>query len=247
MAGEPVPPRARRVLAVLRSPELGLVCGAAVVVLLALGSFAIAATRDGASSGLRTDEVLPFFEQPSAWHAWFYLLLPICALYALNTILCTWDTTVDRWKKGQRSPWQHGPAVVHVGFLLALLAHLVGALGADEGEPLGVTAEWTDLGDGRQARVVDLRPEAHPNGQLKQLLATLEVREGGADAPAERVEVGFNRPLFSRAGSRLLLLAGADRGPVVFLRPRDAPGIPWALGAAVVMGLGLVLMGRRWL
>jgi hypothetical protein len=246
MVGELKATLPRRVLAVVRSPELGLLCGAAVVVLLGVGSFVIAATRDGASSGLRTDEVLPFFEQPSAWHAWFYLLLPACALYALNTILCTWDTTIDRWRKGQRSPWQHGPAVVHVGFLLALLAHLVGALGSGEGEPLGVTAEWTDLGDGRQARVVELRPEEHPNGQLKQLLATLEVRDG-TDGVGERVQVGFNRPLFSTTGSRLLLLAGADRGPVVFLRPRDAPGIPWALGAAIVLGIGMVLMGRRWL
>jgi hypothetical protein len=237
----------RRGLAFLRSQELGLLCGLAVVVLLAVGSFVVAATCDGASAGLRTDELLPFFQHPSPWHFWLYLLVPVLGLYALNTTLCTWDTTLDRWRKGQRSPWQHGPAIFHVAFLFALLAPLVGGFGSRLGETLVVGAEWTPLGDGRVARLGDVRPEFHPNGQLKQLTVTLDVAAEGRDVPDSTVQVAFNRPLSSGWGSRMWFLAGVDEGPVVYLQPREAPGVPWALVAALLLVTGTVLMGRRWL
>jgi hypothetical protein len=239
--------RSSRWLAFLRSQELGLLCGLAVVVLLATGSFVVAATRDGASAALRTDELLPFFQHPSPWHFWLYLLLPVFGLYALNTTLCTWDTTVDRWRKGQRSPWQHGPAFFHVAFLFALLAHLVGGFGSRLGEPLAVGEAWTPLGDGRLARIGEVRPEFHPNGQLKQLAVTLDLAPAGQDVPDATVEVAFNRPLSSGWGSRMWFLAGVDEGPVVYLQPREAPGVPWALISALLLVTGSVLMGRRWL
>ncbi|MBI4917515.1 MAG: hypothetical protein HY825_16870 [Acidobacteria bacterium] len=239
--------RKGRILRFLRSPELGLLCGGATVLLLAVGSFVVAGTRDGASAALRTDELAPFFTDPSPWHLWLYLLVPVLGLYGLNTLLCTWDTTVERWRKGQHSPWQHGPAIVHAALLVALLAHLVGGFGSRDGDPVVVGRDWTALGDGRRVRLGDLRPEFHPGGQLAQLTASLDVAAEGQDVPESTVEVSFSHPLTSGWGSRLWLLAGVDDGPVVVLRPRDAPGVPWALAAAVLLGSGLVLMGRRWL
>ena len=236
-----------RILPFLRSPELGLLCGGATVLLLAIGSFAIAWTRDGASAALHADELMPFFTEPSFWHFWFYLLIPVMGLYGANTLLCTWDTTIDRWRKGQRSPWQHGPAVVHLALLVAMLAHGIGGLGSHDGDPLFVGAEWTELGDGRWVRMGDVRPDFHPNGQLAQVTVSLDVAPAGQDVPDGVLEVSFNRPITAAWGARLWLLAGVDDGPVVVLRPRDAPGVPWALAAAMLLGTGLVLMGRRWL
>jgi hypothetical protein len=235
------------ILRLLRSPELGLLCGGAVVVLLAIGSFVIAGTRDGASAGLQTDELPPFFTDPSPWHIWMYLLVPVLGFYGLNTVLCTWDTTVDRWRKGQRSPWQHGPALVHVALLLALLAHGIGGFGSHDGRPLIVGDRWTELGDGRWVRLGEVRPDFHSNGQLAQVTVSLDVAPVGQDVPDGVLEVSYNHPLTAEFGARLWLLAGVEGGPVAVLRPRDAPGVPWALAAAMFLGTGLVLMGRRWL
>jgi len=121
-------------LAWLRSQGLGLACGLATVALLAIGSFVLAATRDGASAAVGMDDLRGFFAPPHLAHLWLYLLFPVAALYAVNTVLATWDTVTRRWRGGARAPSAYAASVVHVGFLLALAAHAVGGfLGEDRG------------------------------------------------------------------------------------------------------------------
>src|SRR5690242_5991067 len=112
----------RRLLPVLRSQGLGIACGLATVALLVVGSFVLDRTRDGASAGIAMDDLRPFLERPSIAHAWMYALAPVLALYALNTLLATWDSVVRKVRGGVRSFSAYGPAVVHVGFVLALAA-----------------------------------------------------------------------------------------------------------------------------
>ena len=52
----------------LRSQGLGLVCGFATVLLFAIGSVVISATRDGASSAIHMDDLRGFFEITHAIH-----------------------------------------------------------------------------------------------------------------------------------------------------------------------------------
>jgi len=199
----------------LRSQGLGILCGQATVLLLAIGSIVIAATRDGASAELRMDEVRPFFEQPALAHLWFYALVWVVALFALNTALCTWHGTMRKWRAGQRSLFHHGPALMHVAFLVALLAHAIGGFGAREEQPRVLTSEWRALGDGRRARLLDLRPELFENGQLKQVHARVEVEAAADDGakPAVTVQtVAYNRPLSTGWGARLWLLANQGTG-----------------------------------
>ena len=117
----PVPGAARpaRRLAWLRSQGLGLVCGFATVLLLAVGSVVLTATREGASASVGLDDLRGFFAPPRLEHAWLYLLLPVAALYALNTLLATWDTVGRKWRAGLRAPTAYAASVVHVGFLVA--------------------------------------------------------------------------------------------------------------------------------
>ena len=100
-------------LAWLRSQGLGLACGLTTVALLAIGSFVLAATRDGASAGIGMDDLRGFFDPPRIEHAWLYLLFPVAGLYALNTVLATWDTVVRRWRGGARAPSAYAASIVH--------------------------------------------------------------------------------------------------------------------------------------
>jgi hypothetical protein len=311
--------------ALLYSQGLGLTCGLATVVLLALGSVVIAVTRDGASARLQMDDILAFFRWPSPWHIWFYLLLPVLGLFALNTVLCTWRNLARLFKLRVRVPSAYAAAVLHIAFLIALVAHGVGGLAGGEGRPLLVSSQWRALGGGRQGRLLELSEERLPDGQPKHVQARLAVRDE-AGRSWETV-VGYNQPLSSGWGSDLMLLArygwrqeaqltdgvstctaapraictlGAHRlrvlavhpsghwGPVpavlvrpaggteqqffllpkrprkladqtvvrleavrdqplVLLRVRRAPGNPWALISALVLMVGLLMMGRRWL
>lgn len=187
----------------LRSQGLGVCCGLSTVLLLAIGSFVIAATRGGASAGLRLDEMLPFFDPPSIAHLWFYLLVPVLGLYGINTALATWHSVSIKWRNGFRQPWAYAAALIHVGFLLALVAHLVGGVGGKE-QGLLLRGEWSDLPDGRQARVTSVDLEQLPGGMPKAIRVAVEVRS--ASGLVETAVLGYNQPLSSGLGATLVLL-----------------------------------------
>lgn len=240
----------------LRSQGLGFLCGQLTVGLLAAGSVVLVATREGASAGVHLDDLTAFFEAPSWVHAWFYALVAVLGLYALNTALCTWDSVRARLAARTREPGAWGPIVIHVAFLLTLVAHAVGGVWTVDHQPVVVAGAWQDVGQGRAARLLMLETGALANGRPKWVEATLAVRDA---AGRERIEVvGYNQPLSERFGGELLLLEQAGQAPrpsgapgpptepAVLLRGRTAPGNAWALAAVVVMAVGLVLMGRRW-
>lgn len=308
-------------LAWLRSQGLGLVCGQATVLLLAIGSVVIANTRDGASSQLQLDELRPFFDAPDATHVWLYLLVPVMGLYALNTLLATWSSVARKWRSGMRSPFHYGAAVFHVAFLVSLVAHGVNGLWAQDQGVVALTDGWSPLADGTEARVSGVDVELGPGGMPRRVLGHVEVR----DADGTRaVTVGYNQPLWSGSSTvrllaswarqtlaatitdgrstcvavaggdcvlgelRLAVLAVHRRGhwgdaptaivetpererafllpgrfegvsgrrlllqevaptPFMALHTRYAPGVPWAMAAAILLGLGVVLLGRRWI
>jgi hypothetical protein len=312
----------------LRAQGLGVICGFATVVLLAVGSVVIPLTRDGASADLAFDEIRPFFTAPSVAHLWFYLLVPVFGLYALNVLLATWHNVVRKWRTGQRALSAYAPAVIHLSFLVALCAHLVGGLFSQETGRVLVGLEPTPLGDGRLARVISVDVDRLPGGMPKTVRAVVEVAPAGGGA-AERHVLGYNQPLsrgfgvdlhllqelrqvpggarlsaadaecaitvgesctvgrhrvWLRAlepaapgvdmlvarlaverpgavaeevrlmpgGARLLAdgtplqLAAIEPRLAVLLRGRHAAGNPWALAAAALLGLGVLLMGRRF-
>jgi len=199
----------------LRSQGLGVACGLATVLLLALGSLVMAATRDGASARIGLDDLTGFFTRPSWAHLWLYALVPVAALYALNTLLATWDTVTSRWQAGQRAPRAYAAAVMHLAFLVALLAHVAGGFFSREGGAHLVAEGWQPLPGFGEARLVSLAVDELPNGMPRQVRAAVELRD-----PAGRVEasvVGYNRPLSAGWGSRLALLAELGQAPVARL------------------------------
>lgn len=231
----------------LRSQGLGVLCGQATVVLLGIGSVQLVRTREGASAGVQLDDVRAFFTEPSVSHAWLYALLGVLTLYALNTVLCTWDSVSAKLARRVREPAAWAPSVIHMSFLLALVAHLVGGLWNHEREPLLLTPAWADVGEGRLARVTGVVEERLPNGRAKSVRATVEWKDAAGQVTTRTL--GYNEPLSEGWGSELVLLDQAgfvDGQRAVQVRRRVTPGHPWALASAVVMALGLVLMGRRW-
>jgi hypothetical protein len=210
-----MPSDGRDRLAWLRSQGLGLACGFATVALLAVGSFVLAATRDGASAGIGMDDLRGFFAPPRLAHLWLYLLFPVAALYAVNTTLATWDTVSRRWRAGVRAPSAFAASVVHVGFLLGFAAHAVGGfLGEERGEVV-VSSGWQEVPGFGEARLVDLEVDALPNGMPREAWARLELR--GADGRVTEASVGYNAPLSSGAGGTLALLGELGRTQVATL------------------------------
>jgi hypothetical protein len=183
--------------------------------LLAIGSVVMAVTRDGASAGIGLDDLRGFFERPSPAHLWLYALVPVVAIYALNTLLATWETVITRWRSGLRAPRAYAAAVMHVAFLVALLAHLASGFLSREGGDQIVTEGWQPLAGFGEARLVSLQTDALPNGMPRRVSAGVELREAGGRV--EAVEVGYNRPLSGGLGSRLAILSEFGQVPVARL------------------------------
>lgn len=317
-----------RAWALLSSQGLGMICGQLTVALLAVGSLVIVATREGASAEVGFDDLTAFFRRPSWVHSWFYALVATLALYSLNTLLCTLDSVVMRWRRGVRELSAYAPAIIHVALLCSLLAHGVGGLWSQEGEPSILSESWSEMADMRQGRLLKLDQQTNPDGRPGRADATIELRDPDGRLHVETV--GHNAPYSTGLGSRLVLLAQAGqrpsrlllsvdgapctatvggscevaghrlvvadvsqsdrfqgapvallellpaRGtveqlyllagqartaragltvrfdqlattPAVMLRERHAPGNPWALLSAVLLAVGLLAMGRRWL
>lgn len=207
--------KSQRIWRLLISQGLGLVLGQLTVLLLAIGSFVFAATREGASAGIRLDDIRPFFERPSPVHWWFYALVVVLSLLALSTLLATVDNVLRKWRAGARSLTAYAAAVVHVAFLVAMLAHLIGGLQSRDEGVVVLSPQWQSLDDERQARLLDLDLEFHPNRQLKRVAAKVEVRVDGGE-PSQSI-VGYNAPLSFDWGSELFLLANFDWTPAATL------------------------------
>jgi hypothetical protein len=213
--GASAPRPAGRRLAWLRSQGLGLACGYATVILLAVGSFVLAATRDGASAGIGMDDLRGFFAPPRLAHAWLYLLFPVAALYAVNTALATWDTVSRRWRLGVRAPSAYGAAVMHVGFLLGLAAHAAAGLFGEDRGAVVVASGWREVPGFGEARLVSLDVDVLPGGMPREVRARLELR--GPEGRVAEETVGYNAPLSGGGGSRLALLGEMGRTRVARL------------------------------
>lgn len=235
----------------LRSQGLGLICGFGTVLLLAIGSVVLQATRDGASKAVGLDDLRGFFTHPSWVHWWLYLLGAVVALYSLNTLLATWDTVVRKWRAGVRSPGAYAASIIHVGFVVALLGHGIGGFTSEDPPPTIVSESWAEVPGFGEARLLTLEVDELPNGMPKSARATLAVR--GPDGTVRQEIVDYNQPLSSGFGYRLALLQefgniqvpGGGVRPAILLRPRTNPSNPWAFVAALLVGAGVVLMWRR--
>ncbi|HUL58349.1 MAG TPA: hypothetical protein VLU43_03700 [Anaeromyxobacteraceae bacterium] len=220
----------------LRSQGLGILCGFATVLLLAVGSVVIAATRDGASAAVGLDDLRGFFSPPSWAHLWLYLLLAVAGLYALNASLATWDTVSRRWRAGVRAPSAYAASVIHVAFLLGLAAHAVGGfLGSDPAQFV-LTRGWQELPGFGDVRLVALEVDALPDGMPRRAEARLELRD--AAGRLSSATAGYNAPLSRGLGARVALLGDWGRAWVA----RVASG---ADGCALAVGQGCRIGAER--
>jgi hypothetical protein len=190
------------------------------VLLLATGSVVMALTRDGASAGIGQDDLTGFFLRPSPVHLWLYLLFPLMALYALNTTLATLDNLKRRWRAGQRAPSAYAIAVIHAGFLVALLAHGVGGFRSAELGSVVVASGWQPLPGFGEARLVSVEVDRLPGGMPLEVRAAVEVRH--PDGSLEQAVIGYNQPLSAGLGARLALLQDEGRAAVVRLSSGEA-------------------------
>lgn len=180
---------------IFKSQKLGIIVGFTVTGLLIIGSLIMNFTPRQ-YVGLSGEDISFFFVHKKPIHIWFYLLFLACILYGINTFLCTLDSIIRKAKGGIKKITLYGASVVHIGFVITLVAHLIGGLYSSTEPPVSVAEEWTDLG-GVEMKVTDLKTSSYPNGMPKIIEAFVTVRKDNIEFSDT---LGYNNPVLLEHG-----------------------------------------------
>ncbi len=191
----------KKVYHFLKSQQLGIIVGFSVTGLLIIGSL-IMNYLPQQYAGLSGEDISFFFNHKKPIHAWFYLLFIACVFYGINATVCTIDSILRKAKAGIKNAPLYGASVVHVGFVITLVAHLIGGLYSSTEPPVSVSEEWADLG-GAEMKVTDLKTSAYPNGMPKKIEASVLVRKNGIEYADT---IGYNNPVLLNHGAFEVLM-----------------------------------------
>ncbi|MBI2469807.1 MAG: hypothetical protein HYV59_00990 [Planctomycetes bacterium] len=191
----------KKIYDIFKSQKLGILVGFTVTGLLIIGSL-IMNYQPQQYTGLSGEDISFFFTHKKPIHTWFYLLFIACVIYGVNAFLCTLDSIIRKAKVGVKKIPLYGASVVHIGFVITLVAHLIGGLYSFTEPPVSVADEWTDLG-GVEMKVTDLKTSSYPNGMPKIIEAFVTVRKDGFEFSDT---LGYNNPVLLQHGALEILM-----------------------------------------
>jgi len=125
---------------------------------------------------------------------WIYILLILIALFGLNTFVCTIDK-LYRIVKLRLPKRAFYPQIIHIGFMVALLGHLVGSVaGFRTYENILVKGRQTPVphSAGMTVRLDNLDTEFGPRGP-KKVRTTITLFEDGKEL--RTADISFNSPV----------------------------------------------------
>jgi len=222
------------------SLTLGLWLTGGVMVLLAVGSFA------GGGEGAGNINNVALFswleESPLALSWWLWGTGALLALLAVNTVLCSVESVRGKYR-GTRFLVMIAPQVMHLGFLLIVLAHLFSAWGGTK-EALPVReGEVIGFPGGGQAEIANLRLVNGPMGMPADYSAEVRFPAGGGVATTT---IRPNHPAFYGGFGIYLKEVAPPPYREALIEIHREPGAGLALAGAILFTVGnVVLLGLR--
>jgi hypothetical protein len=218
----------------LASLDLGFWLMGGIMSFMALGSFLI-----GESSGINEGALLAWLTAvPPAISWWLWVILALLALLVLNTLLCSIEAIRTRFSRIKLVPLL-APQLIHLGFLLVVLAHLFSAMGgAKEGGQVqpGMTVT---LPDNSQLRFDAITGQVGPFGMATDYAAAItHVTANGTKTASIRP----NHPYFHNDYG--IYLKHAELGPQPFgiVELHREPGAGAAMAGALIFTVGNIAL-----
>jgi len=219
----------------LASLSFGLWLMGGVLLFLAIGSFS-----GGEGSAINDIHLFAWLSQsPFADSWWLWATIVLLALLALNTILCSIESLRLKFRRDKFFRLIV-PQVMHLGFLLIVLAHLFSAYGGFKAQLAVREGDAIGFPGGGRVQVANLQAEAGPMGMPSDFSAVI-MAEGD-----QGVTVRPNHPAFYRGFGIYLkhVELFPERG--AFIEVHREPGAGLALAGALLFTVGnLVLLGVR--
>ncbi|GAB4302872.1 MAG: cytochrome c biogenesis protein ResB [Desulfuromonadia bacterium] len=224
----------KRLIRIFSSLDLSIALIAGVLFLLAVGSFTIS-EQSGLNDG-NLSRWLQHAPLPLSWWLWGGILL--LALLVVNTVVCSIDDVSGRLRRvsGVRLL---APHLVHAGFLLVILAHLLSSLGGEKegGEVYqGMTVR---LPDASLIRFDRIEVTTGPFGMATDYSASITHTRAGEET---RAIIRPNHPYFAGRYGIYLKHAQGGSPPVAIVEMHVEPGSHAALAGAILFTTGTILL-----
>jgi hypothetical protein len=221
---------------ILISVELCLGLLALVCSVMAAGSFRLSGVYAASINSM------PLFmwlrETPVSISWWLWVVLVLLALLALNTLLCSSETLWSRWGRGGWSAL-FAPQLIHAGFLLIVLAHLLSALGSSFNAVTVGEMTLAELPNGSRFGVASISvttsPQGMPLGFSSELVPDV-------NRPAERVVISPNHPWFHQGFGVYIKQAEAYPYKRALLEIHHEPGAAMALAGSLLFTIGNIML-----
>jgi hypothetical protein len=222
----------------LASLTFGLWLLGGVMLFMAFGSF-----LQGEGSAINEVALFVWLQEvPLAESWWLWVTVGLLALLALNTVLCSWDSLRLKWQRGSFLT-RIAPQVMHLGFLLIVVAHLQSAAGSlKQAMPLQ-EGSTIDFPDGHQIKVVAINATYGKMGMPTAMSARLRYPEAGTTREAI---ISPNHPIFYQGHGIYLKDVALEPMPGALIEVHREPGAAVALvGALLFTAANLVLLAKR--
>ena len=191
----------KKVYGFLKSQKTGIIIGFTVTGLLIIGSLVMNYVPE-AYEGLSGEDITFFFNNPRLIHTWFYVMFVAFAMYGISIFFCTLDSILRKVKARTSKIPLYGASIVHIGFLITLVAHLIGGIWSESGMPITIADKWVQSGE-YELKVTGLETTSYPNGMPRKITAQIAIRKDGKETSDT---LGFNNPVLLDYGTKQFLL-----------------------------------------
>ncbi len=189
---------------------------------------------------LYMEPLLPWMlNSPPLVSWWLWLSLAASALLAANTLLCSIESIV---RKREARQWLLiiSPQIVHIGFLLILLAHLFSSYGSFKATAVAYQGTVLALPDGSEVLFRDVRAAADPSGFVTDWSADISYAVQGQETSRDTIRP--NRPSLRNGMGLYIQTVRIGPFPVAIVELSKEPGAGWALAGGLFFFVGMVML-----
>jgi len=211
-----------------------------LIVLLGLmlyGSFVMPEEIYGA---LNSMPLFRWIKEASIFYSWWLVLsIVVLSVLTINTIICSFEAVIRRWDR-KKLLLIISPQIMHIGFLLILVAHLYSSSGGMREMARAFEGSLFELSPNESFRVKEIKVFSGAEGFVSDLRMDIEYIKDGE--VIKRDYIAPNKPsLHSGFG---IYIKDAQEFPmrVALIEVSKEPGAIWALAGGVVFFIGNVLL-----
>jgi hypothetical protein len=174
------------------------------------------------------------------WYTWwFFAALAALALLTVNALVCSIQAVRGRWSR-EDFLLRISPQIVHLGFLVILLAHVLGAGWGYKLSGMLPEGAYAQLPEDMALHLKEIRVETNANGYMTDWAAEAQVFKNNARVMTGTL--GPNKPLFYNGVGIYIKSLNFEKGPAAFLVIARDPGAIWALAGGLLFIAGSVML-----